>query len=862
MRAIESSLCGEMWKLTAADGRSWPARVPGCAHEDLICEGIIPDPDTPGGEAAQEWVGRTAFTWSRTFKIARDVRAHAHIELVFESIDAVAEVRLDGEVILRSANQFHPHRVDISARVQAADAKRAGRAARVQTGDCEHAHLLEIECAGPVTEVERLERELGPRPVNGDWTPYPFIRKAACQFGWDWGPRVPSSGPVGAVYLHGWTGARIDSVRPLVRTCSEQLAVVDVFIDGVCDGEPESFDARVDLEAPDGRRIETTCAFKRTTSGAVACGVIEVPDPMRWWPRGYGAQHIHRISVEVIQKGVTLSRWSGRIGLRSASLDTTSERDGSRFAIRVNDQLIWCAGANWIPEGLFQRDPEVVRQRLLQACEANLVMLRVWGGGGYESNAWYELCDELGILAWQDFAFACATYPEDEPFPARVEAEARYQVARLSSHPSVVLWCGGNEDILAWYSWGFRQRLREGQSWGERYWLELLPRICAELDPTRPYWPESPWSGSLKIDPNDSSRGDRHIWDATAKVEGLRSITPRFASEFGHQSPPALRSLAKALQLEESVLAAMSPKDGCALIADRQRATGGDEPQYGQFLSDRFDVPKDFASWVVQAQAVQAKAMRVAYTWYRANRPRCMGALVWQLNDAWTGHSWSLIDVHGRAKPAWHAVRAACAPRMLAVHERGGELVVDAVNDTPIAWKAKISLKRCVLAAGVDGAVAAPIERVNFPEGFVVNPWESTTALRIPTEFLPDSSSVFFVEASTDLRTDPIALACIAGAHERELLTREGSRFMPSAMMEWAGAPKQIGHGALRSTVIVRARTAIVDAIVVPRGDWTSVSSMFFSLPPGGSITIEIAWRSQPCSVELFASGMRIASCG
>jgi beta-mannosidase len=192
-----------------------------------------------------------------------------------------------------------------------------------------------------------------------------------------------------------------------------------------------------------------------------------------------------------------------------------------------------------------------------------------------------------------------------------------------------------HEDILAWHSWGFRDRLRPGQTWGRRYWLEILPRICAELDPSRPYWPESPWSGSLELDPNDSNRGDRHIWDATAKVEGLRSITPRFASEFGHQSPPALRSLAKALDIDEDTLASMTAADGCTLITDLQRATGGDTPQYGEFLTSRFDPAKDFASWIVQAQIVQAKAMRIAYSWYRTNRPQCSGALVWQMNDAW-----------------------------------------------------------------------------------------------------------------------------------------------------------------------------------------------------------------------------------
>ena len=846
MRAIESSLCGEMWTMTAADGRSWPAFVPGCAHADLICEGVIPHPDSLGGESAQSWIGRTAFTWSRTFKLSPEILAHTHIELVFESIDTVAHVRLNGEVVLRTASEFYPHRVDISA--------------IARQGDGTREFLLEIECAGPVSEVERLEKELGTRPVNGDWTPYPFLRKTACQFGWDWGPRVPSSGPVGAVLVHAWSGARIDAVRPLVRTCTQESATIDLFVDGICGDDHAHIEARVEIESPDGRVFEVSSAFKKSPRGAIAHAVIEIPKPMRWWPRGYGAQHIHRVTVELTRQGAKLGQWSGRIGLRSVALDTTAEVDGNRFAIRVNDQSIWCAGANWIPEGLFRADSREIRQRLLQACEANLVMLRVWGGGGYETNAWYELCDELGLLVWQDFAFACATYPEDDPYPMLVEAEARYQVARLSSHPSVVIWCGGNEDILAWHSWGFRQRLRDGQTWGRKYWLELLPRICAELDSTRPYWPESPWSGSLELDPNDAMRGDRHIWDASAKVEGLRTVTPRFASEFGHQSPPALQSIAQALEIDESQLASMTPTDGCALIAPRQRATGGDEPQYGRFLTDRFDPPKDFAAWIVQAQTVQAKAMRIAYTWYRVNRPRCMGALVWQLNDAWTGHSWSLIDVHGRAKPAWHAVREACSPRMLAIHERAGILVVDAVNETPTAWNGRISLKKCPLTVGNQATSRATLCET-FLDGFSAKPWESMTALRVPAEFLPDAMSVLFAEAPTGLRVDPISIAWVAGAHERELRTPSGAVFVPRATIEWEDSPPLNGSGIASSTVLVRATTAIIDALVVPRGDWLSLSPMLFSLPAGGSMRIDVSWRSGCHGVDLYASGMRIASC-
>ncbi len=308
MRSIESTLCGDAWRLTASDGRSWPAHVPGCAHLDLMRAGEIPDPDSCGGEAAQEWIGRTEFTWSREISLTAQMLAHTHIELVFESIDTVAEVRLDGKVILRTANEFHPHRVEI------------GSFAR--TGDPLRTMLLEVTCAGPVSEVERLQMQLGSRPVNGDWTPYPFLRKTACQFGWDWGPRVASSGIVGIVMLHAWTGLRLDSVRPLTRSCTKDEAILDVFVDAVCDGDPSRYEARIEIESPDGRAFDAVVTFKRSTRdlSVIAHAVIIIPRPMRWWPRGYGAQHIHRLRVELTQQSARISSWSGRIGLRCVAV--------------------------------------------------------------------------------------------------------------------------------------------------------------------------------------------------------------------------------------------------------------------------------------------------------------------------------------------------------------------------------------------------------------------------------------------------------------------------------------------------------------------------------------------------------------
>jgi beta-mannosidase len=820
---------------------------------DLMRGGVIPSPDAEGGESAQEFVGSTAWAWTCTAAIPPEMREHAHIDLVFDCIDTVAQVSVDGRVAIEADNAFHPWRAELPAPA---------------VGDGSVG--IRVECAAPVAEVRRLEALLGARPVNGDWTPYPFMRKAACNFGWDWGPRVPTSGLPAPVRLHAWTGARIETVRPLVLSCDAQEAIVDVRIACICDGDATRFAARVTLESPDGRTWEEESPLARDGTASVR---ITVPKPMRWWPRGSGAPHLHSLCVELEAQSATLERRSMRIGLRSVSLDLSPDAHGTAFAMRVNGEPVWCAGANWIPEGLFRpsADPAEVRERILQACDAHFNMLRVWGGGGYEGDSFYEACDELGVMVWQDFAFACATYPEDPPFPQRVEREARWQVSRLSRHASVVLWCGGNEDILAWWSWGFRDRLAHGQTWGRMYWLELLPRICAELDATRPYWPESPWSGSLELHPNDRGRGDCHIWDADAKVEAIRQVPPRFASEFGHQSPPALRTLAEAFVRTggaaapaaaadscERELAAQPPREGTARLAPRQRAWGGDDAQYAPFLRERFAPPSDFMEWIVQAQVVQARAMRAAYTWFRAHAPRCMGALCWQMNDAWTGHSWSLVDAAGRPKPAWHAVRDACAPRMLALHERevaGGRraLVLDAVNATRDAWRGVASL----VVHHLDGGRPTGRERVNF----VVEPGGATTIAEVPRELVPGRDAVLMADAATSLAVHPETRTWHVIAHDLSLEGPAGRAWQPKATIQCDGFAAPGGGG--RTMVRVEAITPLLDAVIVPVGDWRRIDPMLLTLAAGEAVTARIEWNETPPGghiVELHCGGRRIAT--
>ena len=687
----------EGWSVFRSGGGSTPseaappigaplaATIPGVVHQDLIEAGLIPHPDLMDGEARQAWVGRCDWTWSRSTgraDLPAGVGVDSVVELVFDSIDTVGEVWLGPRRLGPVENQFQRHRF------------------RIDGAGIEHGEAIEVRLRSPLVELERLVGLHGDRPVNadGEWGVYSYLRKASCSFGWDWGPKCPSLGMPGGVRIECWRDARLEAVRPGVRMLDDGTAVVEVRLDLAFDAGTRGeggLRADVVIGAPDGRSFTGRVDFPPGHESTTGVARIEVPDPMCWWPRGRGPQHLHELRVELHRGEVRLDVATRRIGLRSVDLDTDLDSEGSRFEVVVNGESVYCMGANWIPDGLFPgtASDARTRERIEQAVEAGFNMLRVWGGGTYESDAFYEACDELGVMVWQDFMFACATYPEEGPYPASIEAEARHQVSRLCGHSSIVLWCGGNENVLAWRNWGWKERMDRNQSWGSRYFTELLPAVVDELDPSRPYLPDSPWSGSVEHDPNDPGHGDRHTWDF--KVDAFRDHVPRFVSEFGHQAPPGRRSIEAAIGTDS-----LSSESDSAMeaFAGRQRGWGGDAEQYDRWLDDWFTPATDLDGRLWRMQLLQARATSIAFEWARFNQPRCKGALIWQLNDAWTGHSWSLIDVHGHPKPAWWAARAACRPKLCGFSpaQAGVELVF--ANGTRDEWAAEATVRRLAMS--------------------------------------------------------------------------------------------------------------------------------------------------------------------
>ncbi|WP_433203219.1 glycosyl hydrolase 2 galactose-binding domain-containing protein [Dactylosporangium sp. CS-047395] len=619
------------------------ATVPGCVHTDLLAAGLIDDPYLDDNEHGLAWIGRTHWRYKTGFEWRAE--GFERIDLVCDGLDTIAAITLNGHRVGETRNMHRRYRFDVTPHLR------------------EGANDLVIDFTAPYEYAETQATLLGARPGPYD-EPYAFIRKMACNFGWDWGPTLVTAGIWRPIGLHSWSGTRIAEVRPSVRRDGADVTVVVEHA-----GEHAGDSAAVEVGAAIGDvRVEGKLAPGQTETTLR----VDVPDARLWWPRGHGEQHLYPLTVTAAEDVHT-----SRVGLRSVELEPDA------FRLVVNGEPVFVRGFNWIPDDTFpaRTGASELAERFGQAVDAGANLLRVWGGGVYESDGFYALADELGLLVWQDFPFACAAYPEEEPFTAEVEAEARDNIGRLMGHPSLVLWCGNNENIEGHQHWGWPGEL-DGRSWGAGFYYDLLPRLVAELDPARPYWPGSPYSGAPDRDVHDPSTGTIHIWTVWGSKDWTHyaDYTPRFVAEFGFQGPPTYATLRAAVSDEP--LAPDSPG-----VRHHQKATDGNAKLLSG-LGAHLPQPSTFDDWHYWTQLNQARAMAFGVRRFRALMPYCMGTIVWQLNDCWPVTSWAAVDGGRRRKPLWYALRRAYAPRLLTFHEQGVALV----NDTATPWTSTLTL--------------------------------------------------------------------------------------------------------------------------------------------------------------------------
>jgi len=703
-----------------------------------MAAGVIADPYLDGNEAGLTWMYDIDWRYA-TVLDPRDLPLtptgrQERVDLVFDGIDTVATVRLGAmraELVQARPSTSSGHSTEGSDRIELGRTYNMHRSYRFDISPYVGGGLLDLEVdllsATAYAEAER--QRLGNRP-KAYTPPYNFIRKMACSFGWDWGPDLRTAGLWKPVRLERWSVARLARVMPLIT------------VDDAGNGRIE---LRIDLERLDSGAALTVTAdiLGHRVATAVAAGaasailIVDVPDAPIWWPVGYGEQPLAELTVTLSAADQELGRWQRRVGFRTVELSTSRDEVGAAFTLSINGHPVFVKGVNWIPDDHFltRITAERLGRRLDQAVAANVNLVRIWGGGIFESDDFYAACDERGVLIWQDFLLACAAYPEESPLWEEIEAEARDNVVRLAPHPSLVLYNGGNENLWGEADWGWRSSLN-GQTWGARYAYEVFPKIVAELDPTRPYCDNSPYSprveGGEVAHPNDPDHGTHHQWEVWNNVDytAYRGEIPRFCSEFGFQAPPAWRTLTDWVHAVDggALGAAGDPKNDANFLLHQKAAEGNGKLDRG--LVPHLGVPHEFVDWHWATQLNQARAVAYAIDHYRRWWPRTAGAIVWQLNDCWPVTSWAAIDFEERLKPLWYALRRAFAPRNLVFATQDGLLSVVLINDTDQPWRGELGLSREQL----DGEIRATVRVLVNVEPRAATPITLADALSHPQD--------------------------------------------------------------------------------------------------------------------------------
>ena len=636
--------------------KSFPATVPGTIHTDLLKNKLIDDPFYSDNEMKMTWIPECDWVYQTKFNFKDSTKNN--IDLIFDGLDTVCEIYLNDIKLGGTDNMFLSYKYSVKDILKSID------------------NTLKIIIKSPTRYASQQEKKFGKLPVALN-SSRAHIRKAQYSFGWDWGPTFPTSGIWRKVYMLEWADAKIDGIAFNTKKLGKNYAEVEI-LTSVNTITNRGISLVVTLSNGDNV-YEENILIKKLKNNKIN---FKIRDPKLWWPNGEGEQNLYTLDVKIIKNDVVLDEIQKKVGIRTIEL-VLKEKNKSTFKFRVNNKDIYCKGVNWIPGDSFL--PRVTKNKysdlLTLGKQANVNMVRVWGGGIYENDEFYDLCDELGLLVWQDFMFACGAYPENDEFIANIKEEVNQNVLRLQHHACIALWCGNNENEWIWFQ---EQKISYKKMSGYKIYHKVIPDILKEIDSNRPYWPSSPFGNDN--DPNSFNSGNSHQWDIWSRwidYDNVVNDRSLFVTEFGFQGPANKDTFEKYLPQKNRNI---SDK----VFEHHNKQEEGPE-RIIKFLSSHLPIRSEWDDHLYLAQLNQSFALKTCLEYWRTN-DTTNGSIIWQLNDCWPVTSWSIIDSNNTPKLAYHFVKNAFAPQFLYFKNDGITIKVILLNQHKEKIKGRLRL--------------------------------------------------------------------------------------------------------------------------------------------------------------------------
>jgi beta-mannosidase len=686
--SVQVTEINQGWKFRQSDAASWlPATVPGCVHTDLLNNKKIEDPFFRTNEEKMQWIGEKDWEYSTVFNVNKATLSKEKVELVFQGLDTYADVYLNDVLVLKADNMHRTWRLDCKSRL-----KENGNTLRIYF----HSPLKigkELRKNAPIPLYQFANNDQEEKPENRVSN---YIRKAGYHFGWDWGPRFVTSGIWKSITIEAWNAVKIDAIQYSTQSIAvnqaKMLAQVEIF---------SLTKGNANLLISNGKE---TLAKKQLTlvEGLNKISVeFSVQNPKLWWSNGLGKANLYTFNCQLTMGKNTVDEKAVTTGIRTIKVVTDTDKYGKSLYVELNGVPVFMKGANYIPMDNFtNRVPDADYEHIVKsAADSNMNMLRLWAGGYFEKEIFYELCDKYGMLIWHDMLFACGTYPADDQYSLSVTEEIKDNVKRIRNHPSIALWNANNEIEIAYEQWGVKKNLTPVQQViqeanTKKMFHAVIPAAITSVDSTRYFHSTSPNTGYNNI-PN--TMGDVHYWDVwhgKKPFETFNTQVGRFMSEYGFQSYPEMESVKQFTLPEDRTLESKVMQAHQKCMADDLKDKAYGNRLIKHYMDQYYKESKDFESYLYVSQILQSKGVKVAIEAHRRNMPKCMGTLFWQINDCWPVASWSSIDYYGRWKALQYAAREVYKEQMISTIIENGKINVYVASDklSPISGQIELSL--------------------------------------------------------------------------------------------------------------------------------------------------------------------------